>query len=378
MPTPLKSPRRAAGTRPTILDVARRAGVSLGTASNVVNARGNVSAAREARVHAAIAALNYVPNGVAQSLRRQRSRVVGLCAPLTSSAYFAALLDAFEDLAATQGYEVMQVLSRQEPALELRRVSALIARKVDGLIFIPSHAPAAAFDLIAGAGIPTVVVDRAYDDPRFDYVTIDDRAAMAAAAAALLRRGHRRLLYVLRYPGLVTTQQRIASFRETVAATRGATAELCVREPLDEAFARQVAAIMRRRDAPTGIVASNSDITLALLRIFIGLGIEYPRDVSLIAFDAPPWAEVLTPPLAVVEPPVAEIARKAWDLLRARMEGGGGRRRRLALGATLIERASLAAPPGGGGVPLPRKSARTAAKPSARPAARRRRAAHVD
>jgi LacI family transcriptional regulator len=219
MTTRPKSPRRAAGAaRPTILDVARRAGVSLGTVSNVVNERGNVSATRQARVQAAIAALRYVPNGVAQSLRRQRSRVVGLCAPLTSSAYFAALLDTFEDLAATQGYEMMQVLSRQEPALELRRISALIARKVDGLILIPSHAPSAAFDLLANAAIPTVIVDRAYDDRRFDYVTIDDHAAMAAAARALLSRGHRRLLYVLRYPGLVTTQQRMRGFKETVAA----------------------------------------------------------------------------------------------------------------------------------------------------------------
>lgn len=341
-----KSPRRSAGAaRPTILDVARRAGVSLGTVSNVVNERGNVSAEREARVQAAIAALKYVPNGVAQSLRRQRSRVVGLCAPLTSSAYFAALLDTFEDLAATQGYEMMQVLSRQEPALELRRINALIARKVDGLILIPSHAPSAAFDLLANSAIPTVVVDRAYDDRRFDYVTIDDHAAMAAAARALLSRGHRRLLYVLRYPGLVTTQQRMRGFRETVAGTRGAVAEMCVRDPIDDAFARQVAAIMQRPDAPTGIIASNSDITLALLRIFIGLRIAYPRDVSLIAFDAPPWAEVLTPPLAVVAPPVVEIARKTWELLRARMEGAGGRQRRIALEATLIERASLGPPP---------------------------------
>ena len=335
--------RRAA--RPTILDVARRAGVSLGTVSNVVNERGNVSAARAARVQAAIAALRYVPNGVAQSLRRQRSRVVGLCAPLTSSAYFAALLDAFEDLAAAQGYEMMQVLSRQEPALELRRISALIARKVDGLILIPSHDPSAAFELLANAAVPTVVVDRAHDDRRFDYVTIDDRAAMAAATTALLARGHRRLLYVLRYPGLVTTQQRIRSFRATAAAVKGAVAEVCVREPGDEAFARQIAAILRRGDAPTGIVASNSDITLALLRVFKGLGVAYPRDVSLVAFDAPPWAEVLTPPLAVVAPPVGEIARRTWELLRARMEGEGGRRRRIALEAELIERASLGPPP---------------------------------
>jgi len=343
-----KSPRRAAGAgaaRPTITDVARRAGVSLGTVSNVVNERGNVSAARSARVLAAIAALGYVPNGVAQSLRRQRSRVVGLCAPLTTSAYFAALLDTFEDLAAAQGYELMQVLSRQEPALELRRVGALIARKVDGLILIPSVDPTSAFDLVARAGIPTVVVDRASEDRRFDYVTIDDAGAMAEAAGALLRLGHRRLLYVLRHPGLVTTRQRMQSFRATVGGVRGATAEICVREPVDEAFARQVAAIMRRPDAPTGIVASNSDITLALLRIFIGLGVRYPRDVSLVAFDAPPWAEVLTPPLSVIEPPVAAMARKAWALLQARMEGGGGRRRHISLAATLVERASLAPPP---------------------------------
>ena len=92
------------GERVTIEDVARRAAVSVGTASNVLNQRGNVRADRATRVHEAIMALRYVPNGVAQSLRRQRSRVVGLCAPLTSSAYFAALLDAFEDIASAQGY----------------------------------------------------------------------------------------------------------------------------------------------------------------------------------------------------------------------------------------------------------------------------------
>ena len=68
-----------------IKDVAAHAGVSVGTVSNVLNARGNVASDREARVHEAIASLGYVPNGLAQGLRRQSSRVVGLCAPLTSS-----------------------------------------------------------------------------------------------------------------------------------------------------------------------------------------------------------------------------------------------------------------------------------------------------
>ena len=77
----MSSPRRV-----TLVDVARHAGVALGTASNVINGRGSVSPVRVARVQAAIAALGYVPDGVAQSLRRRTSRVVGLCVPSTSSA----------------------------------------------------------------------------------------------------------------------------------------------------------------------------------------------------------------------------------------------------------------------------------------------------
>ena len=235
-PAARRAPRPAA-PRPTILDVARAAGVSLGTVSNVLNGRSNVSARRRASVDAAIATLGYVPNGLAQSLRRQRSRVIGLCMPLSSNAYFAALLEAFETIAAAQGYELMQVLSRHDPALELRRVRALIARQVDGLIVVPSADAHATFEAIAAAGLPAVMVDRTAADERFDYVTLDDRGAMAEATHALLRAGHRRLLFVVRHPNLVTTRERIGGFHAAAAGVRGARADLLVRDPDDAVFA---------------------------------------------------------------------------------------------------------------------------------------------
>jgi LacI family transcriptional regulator len=337
-----ESRRRKRG--PTILDVARRAGVSLGTVSNVLNDRVNVSAARRTAVEDAIAALRYVPNGLAQGLRRQSSRVVGLCAPLTSSAYFAAMLDAFEDIAAAQGYEVMQVLSRRDPALEFRRVRALIARQVDGLILIPSAAPQATFDLIAASALPTVIVDRLSDDRRFDYVTLDDYGAMTEAAQALLSRGHRRLIYFVRSPAVVTTQRRIAAFKAAAAKVRGARAEVCVRDPDDAVFARQFDAIMTRVDRPTAIITSNSALTLALLRMLKARGFLCPRDFSMIAFDAPDWAEVTTPAISVVRPPTDVIARKAWELLLRRMQKPGRRTEHVALHATLELRESVAAP----------------------------------
>jgi LacI family transcriptional regulator len=330
--------------RPTILDVAREAGVSLGTVSNVLNDHGNVGARRRARVEEAIGRLGYVPNGLAQSLRRQHSRVIGLCLPLTSNAYFASLLDAFENLAAAQGYDLMQVLSRNDPALELRRVRALIARQVDGLIVVPSTEPAAMFDAIAAAGMAAVMVDRAYSDARFDYVTIDDREATAAAARALLDAGHRRLLFLARHPRLVNTRDRIRGFRDAVAATRGAIGGLLVRDPDDDVFAREFGARMTGRRRPTALVASNSDLALAILRNLRVLGLQCPGDVSLVAFDAPAWADVLTPPLSVIRPPTADLAARAWDVLMARMARRGGRHRRIVQAATLELRASVAPP----------------------------------
>jgi LacI family transcriptional regulator len=349
MPTSPKAvtrapPRRAA--RPTILDVARRAGVSLGTVSNVLNGRGNVSAHRHAQVEEAIDSLGYVPNGLAQSLRRQRSRVVGICLPLGSNAYFAALLDAFENIAAAQGYELMQVLSRADPALEQRRIRALIARQVDGLIVVPCADSAATFDLIAQSRVPAVMVDRASADVRFDYVTVDDRGAMGEATGALLRAGHRQLMLVVRNPRLVTTQERMRGFREAAAAMRGTRAEIMVRDPSDAAFERQVQECLQSPQPPTAIVASNSDIALALLRTLRKQGIRCPDDVSLISFDAPPWADIVTPPLAVMRPPTAALADRAWQMLLDRMHHRGGRPQRIVLDAHLELRASVAPPRG--------------------------------
>ena len=332
---PVDTAERTHAARVTIEDVAHQAGVSVGTVSNVLNQRGNVRTERAARVRDAIASLRYVPNGVAQSLRRQRSRVVGLCAPLTSSAYFAALLDAFEDIASTQGYEVMQVLSRQDPALEERRVRALIARKVDGLIVIPSASPQATFDLIAESGVPAVIVDRLSDDSRFDYVTLDDYGAMEAATRALLECGHRRLLYVVSNPKLVTTRRRIEAFLATARRTRGAVAEVCVREPNDAAFARQVGTLLQQDDRPTAAIGSNSALTLALLKALRQHGIAIPRDLSLITFDAPDWSQLLTPFLAVVQPPTRDIARTAWELLLRRMNQPGIATEHIELSATV-------------------------------------------
>lgn len=332
-------------TKPTILDVARRARVSVGTVSNVLNDRGNVSAGRRARVAQAMADLGYVPNRVAQELRGGESHVIGLCTPITASAYFAALLEMFEDLAARQGYEIMQVLSHGDPALELRRVKALIGRNVDGMILIPTHDSQATLDLLAERGTPVVVVDRVARDPRFDYVAIDDRRAMREATRHLIGLGHRRLLYVVRDTRLSTTQRRIEGYTDAANAARPAVSATVIRRDPDEAaFARQVADALAAPKAPTALIASNSAIALSLLRILQDAGVRWPDDVSLLAFDEPVWAPIVTPPLSVVRHPTQRIAAEAWNRLLLRLRTPDLRPRRITLQAHLVTAASLGPP----------------------------------
>ena len=151
-------------------------------------------------------------------------------------------------------------------------------------------------------------------------------------------------MLVVRNHGLVTTRERIRGFREAAAAVRGARAELMVRDPDEAAFERQLRDALAPPQRPTAIVASNSDIALALLHTLRSHGIRCPEDVSLISFDAPAWADVLTPPLSVMRPPTTALADRAWQVLVDRMHHRGGRPQRIVLDAHLELRASVAPP----------------------------------
>jgi LacI family transcriptional regulator len=332
--------RADSGGRPTIRDVARRAGVSVGTVSNVLNRRIPVSDQRRAAVDEAIAALGFVPNRNAQSLRGRSWRVVGLVVHDTKSAYFAAMLDRFETMGGDLGYEVMQVLNRGEPEIELRRTRALIERQVDGLILVPTVAPQATFDLIADSGVPAVMIDRGMDDPRFDYVTMDNDGAMTDLVHALAARGRKDVRFVVRWPELVTTRQRMAALAREGTKAGIATATL-VRDPEDAIFAGQIRDLMDRPGRPDAIVASNSIIAEVLLTTLAARGTKIPDEISVVAFDEPDWAELTTPPLSVVRHPIEQIAQSAWDILIDRIENGTPPGRRVVHPARVVLRGSV-------------------------------------
>jgi LacI family transcriptional regulator len=325
------------------MDVAKRANVSVGTVSNVLNGTIRVSDHRRDRVLKAIEKLGYAQNMLAQGLRRRRSPVVGICVPFTTIRYFAALADAFEEVASDRGFQIMQVLSQQDPVKELERVRALLKYHVSGMIIVPSMQPEATFDLLSTWGIPAVVIDRPTLGRSFDQVTFDNRDVMIEAANRLIALGHRRILFVVRQRNLSVTVQRVEGLHE--AARRAAEdVEVQVMEcGYDEvSFASRLAVELGRERCPSVVIVSNSTLAAWTLRAFRSSGIRCPGEVSLLAFDDPEWADLVTPRLSVIRQPTREIALTAWEFLMNRMKNEAREVQRVELRAEVVFRESVA------------------------------------
>ncbi|MCF3934527.1 LacI family transcriptional regulator [Acuticoccus sp. M5D2P5] len=323
----------------TITDVARRAGVSAGTVSNVLNGTRPVTADKRERVMAAIDALAYVPDASARSLRSHASRLVGLCVPFADDPHLAPLLATFAD--AFPGHEVIPVFGAEDPAVETARVRALLAQNVRGIVLLPSAEPAAALALIAEAGVPAVLLARP-QGAAFDEVSLDEEAAALEATARLLAKGHRRILFTAQRPQLGLTRARLAGFRAAMDKARiPGGGRLLAAGDTEEAYRARLAPILTAKDAPTAIIVANARLALWTLRAFRALGVRHPEAISLLTLTEPDWSEVAIAPLATVRTPFEALARQAWERLAARVAGDDAAPQRCILSANVEIRGSV-------------------------------------
>jgi LacI family transcriptional regulator len=308
---------------PTIRDVAARAGVSVATASNVVNGNRPVGEASRRRVLEAIAELGYQVDRAASALRGASTRLVGMIVPEIANVFFASLVHGVEALAERDGYDLLLVSTSEDEAIERRRLGALIGRRIDGLIAVPaSDASIASVATGAPRLPPTVLVDRGEDLAGFDTVRADCESGGYQAVRHLIGLGHRDI-------AVLTHSERLRNVAERISGCRRALAEaglggrdriICGGHNL-ESLRGAVEMELYRADRPTAIFALTSVCALAALKAARGLGLEIPGDVSIVGFDDFDWMLALRPYLTTVAQPVDEFVASAWALLLRRMGG---------------------------------------------------------
>jgi len=327
-----------------IVDVARRAGVSVGSVSRVINEHPSVSPATRERVEIAVRELGYVPNAIAGSLRSRRSKTVGLIIPDVTNPFFSELALHVERSAAAAGYNVILGNSDNSVDQETYYLHALAVRRVDGIIFVPANKTSHSAEI----AVPVVGVDREVDGHPF--VASDNRAGAKSAIEYLHSLGHRLIACVGGPKDLLNAQERRRGYEEValpILRSAGVdSSEYIVSADFsyDSGYAA-TRSLLELTPQPTAIFASSDQQAIGGMRAAADLGLTVPRDLSVVGFDDIPLANLVMPRLTTVGQPVAEIGVLAMRLLLDLLSGAEAPRRRRHLLATALQIRQSCAPP---------------------------------
>ena len=343
-PHPKRSPAPRRRRRSTIVDVARTAGVSVGTVSHVLSNARNVRPETRERVERAIAELGFQPDSVARAMILQRTQSIGMLVPDMTNPFFAELSWLVEQALACVDHALVLGNSGNDPRLEERYLRSFVMRRVDAIILGVAEAENLELLKEIGNGVPTVLFDRVVDDAPWDSVLSNSEAGIEAVVRHLVDLGHRRIGLANADPRLPTAAaRRDALIRhlaehdlELAAETHGAFTLASGREQGD----RLLAASPR----PTAICAGNDLIAMGVLASARTAGVRVPEELSVVGYDDITYAEQTAPPLTTVRQPVEEIAKHIVQLLLSNIEAPRDTPRRIVLDPQLVLRRSTGPP----------------------------------
>lgn len=331
------------GNRPTMKDVAARAGVGLKTVSRVVNGEPGVTADTERRVQEAIDALNFRRNDSARVLRKGRTASIGLVLEDLADPFYGPLSRAVEEVARAHGALLINGSSAEDPEREQELALALCARRVDGLVVIPAGDDHRYLEPEIKAGVATVFVDRPAGRINADVVLSDSFGGARDGVAHLLAHGHRRIGFIGDQPRIHTAAERLRGYRaameEAGIAIEDSWMSLGATDP--QRVRRAAEEMLTGPDAVTAVFAGNNRVTVTVVRVLA----EHGHRVALVGFDDFELADLLRPGVTVVAQDAAQLGRTAAERLFSRLDGAPLAPQRIVLPTRLITRGSGELPP---------------------------------
>ena len=308
------------GSRPTVYDVARHAGVSIKTVSRVANESSGVSPKTRRVVANAIRELGYVPNAAARSLVTGSSHTIGVVVDSISDPFFASLVSVAESRALAAGFSTQVASTGRELQRERDQIVRMARENVRGLLLAPAMG---SHDYLAPTlgDIPIVLVDRGWPDSGLDTVGVQDRSATRSAIERFISYGHRRIAFLGDVSDhLTTTHHRREGYLDALLAAGVPVAPELVKTHLsmDDPGGTAVTELLELTDPPTALFSSNARTSLGAVRALHRRG---RTDIALIGFGDFDLADALIPGVTVVDHDPRQIAAAAIDRLLTRIRG---------------------------------------------------------
>lgn len=332
----------------SLKDVAQHAGVSTATVARVLSGRIPVSETLAARVQQSVTELNYVPNGVARSLSRGKTNLLGLLVADITNPFYAEVARGLEDEAAKQGYHVLVGSSDFDIDRESDLLASFATRVVDGVALVSTSGMTTSMERLLDSRMPTVFVDRPPgNEGRAPVIRTDNLTAAHDAIAYLIGLGHRDLAMISGPVTLSTASERLEGFRTACTEAGLLLHEENIRAGFlgIEGGYTAMREVLELDPRPTAVFSFNNMLTIGALRALREAGVHVPAELSLITFDDMDLFPFVDPPITAIAQPTyqmgVEAARTLMDILSGRDTSAKG----TVLSSELRLRSSCAPPP---------------------------------
>ncbi len=339
--------REATMAAVSVRDVAQRAGVSVGTVSNVMNHPDKVAAATVQRVQEVIAELGFIRNDAARQLRNGRSRTVGLVVLDVRNPFFTDVARGAEDAAAAAGLAVTLGNSDENTEREATYLDLFEEQRVHGILISPYSDITPRLHTLRSRGIPVVLVDRTSTDTSFSSVSVDDLAGGEMAVEHLIAQGRRRIAFVGGPLEIRQAADRLEGARRAVAQHPGVTLEVIELAALTVIEGRAAGVAIAERAAgqrPDAVFCANDLVSMGVLQALVmqGSSIRVPDDVAIIGYDDIDFASAAVVPLSSIRQPSALIGATAVQILLEEADDVTLKARQIEFQPELVVRSSTA------------------------------------
>jgi len=303
-------------------DVAKKAGVSTATVSHVINKTRFVKEETKIRVEEVMKKLDYYPNFAAQSLRTQKTKVIGLIVPDISNFFFTIVIRKIENILKKYGYNLIISDSNEDLKIEKEQIKIFNARLVDGLIIAPASGDHTFLKRLLNRNIPVVFIDRKPQNycPG-DCVLAENMEGAYKAVSMLIKKGHSKIGAIAGLPGLTTSKERIIGYKRALV-DYGIKVDQNMIKIGDNRFDSGYKSTkeLLSNTKITALFVVNNLITIGAMQFLKEKQIKVPDELAIVGFDDYKWASITNPPLSVVKQPSPEIGEKASELLIKRIK----------------------------------------------------------
>jgi len=302
----------------TMMDIAKRAGVSKTTVSMVLNKRDeSISEETKNKILKLAEELNYIPNSLARGLTINKTSTIGIILPDITNPFFSYIARAIEDAASSFGYNVIFCNTDNKVEKELDYIKLLISKLVDGVIFISGGESRSSIKLLKDNDIPFVLVDRYIENFRDEYGVYSlNKEGVIEGIEYLYNKGNRKIVFVKGHENLQISNERLEGYKYAMKKHGIFDENLIFKGNFTiEGGIKATEQILQKVDKIDAIFYSNDIMALGGMKVLLRNNFKIPEDIRIMGFDNIVISEIFEPELTTVSQPIYDMGKKACELL---------------------------------------------------------------